>query len=172
MTRNYLKTLVFTLVSCLSGATINVPADYSTVQSGINASSNGDTVLVQSGLYYENIDFGGKDILLRGFGSQTTIIDGRDLGSVIKIESGEQNVVIFGFTIQNGNASLGGGISIKNNSSAVIQNCIIKDNHGRFSAALAFHGPTQRISIENALARKDILTEAAKQLADSLFNED
>jgi len=48
----------------------------------------------------------------------------------------------------------------------------VKDNHGRFSAALAFHGPTQRISIENALARKDILTEAAKQLADSLFNED
>ena len=27
-------------------------------------------------------------------------------------------------------------------------------------------------SVENALARKDILTEAAKQLADSLFNED
>jgi DNA-binding IclR family transcriptional regulator len=48
----------------------------------------------------------------------------------------------------------------------------VKDNHGRFAAALAFHGPTQRISIENALARKDILAVAAKQLADSLFHED
>ena len=48
----------------------------------------------------------------------------------------------------------------------------VKDTRGRFAAALAFHGPTQRISVENALARKDILTEAAKQLADSLFNED
>ena len=48
----------------------------------------------------------------------------------------------------------------------------VNDNRGRFAAALAFHGPTQRISIENALARKDILTEAANQLADSLFNED
>jgi DNA-binding IclR family transcriptional regulator len=48
----------------------------------------------------------------------------------------------------------------------------IKDNQGRFAAALAFHGPTQRISIENALARKDILAVAAKQLADSLFHED
>ena len=48
----------------------------------------------------------------------------------------------------------------------------IKDNQGRFAAALAFHGPTQRISIENALARKDILAVTAKQLADSLFNED
>ena len=48
----------------------------------------------------------------------------------------------------------------------------VKDNRGRFAAALAFHGPTQRISVENALARKDILTEAAKQLAESLFNED
>ena len=48
----------------------------------------------------------------------------------------------------------------------------VKDNHGRFAAALAFHGPIQRISIENALARKDILTDAAKQLAGSLFHED
>ena len=48
----------------------------------------------------------------------------------------------------------------------------VNDNRGGFAAALAFHGPIQRISIENALARKDFLTEAANQLADSLFNED
>ena len=47
----------------------------------------------------------------------------------------------------------------------------VNDNHGRFAAALAFHGPTQRISVENALARKDILTKAAKQLAESLFSK-
>ncbi|NCX55481.1 MAG: IclR family transcriptional regulator, partial [Rhodobacterales bacterium] len=47
----------------------------------------------------------------------------------------------------------------------------ITDYHGRFAAAIAFHGPTQRISIENALARKDILTQAAEELAKSLFSE-
>ncbi len=47
----------------------------------------------------------------------------------------------------------------------------ITDFHGRFAAAIAFHGPTQRISIENALARKDILTKAAEELAKSLFSE-
>ena len=35
----------------------------------------------------------------------------------------------------------------------------ITDYHGRFAAAIAFHGPP-KISIENALARKDILTQS------------
>ena len=43
---------------------INVPADYSTIQQGIDAGQDGDTVLVQPGTYYENIDFNGNDVLL------------------------------------------------------------------------------------------------------------
>jgi hypothetical protein len=41
---------------------IRVPADYPTIQEGIAAASNGDTVLVEDGLYYENIDFLGKNL--------------------------------------------------------------------------------------------------------------
>jgi hypothetical protein len=40
----------------LSSATIiNIPADWSTIQQGIDASVDGDTVLVQPGTYYENV---------------------------------------------------------------------------------------------------------------------
>jgi hypothetical protein len=35
--------------------------------------------------------------------------------------------------------------------------------------ALAFHGPTQRISIENAVARKDTLLNASQKLQEHLF---
>ena len=41
--------------------TIYIPQDYSTIQAGINAASNGDTVLVADNTYYENINFNGKN---------------------------------------------------------------------------------------------------------------
>ena len=44
--------------------TIDIPDDYNTIQAGIDASSDADTVLVQPGTYYENINFNGKNIVL------------------------------------------------------------------------------------------------------------
>ncbi|MDJ0826874.1 MAG: IclR family transcriptional regulator [Rhodobacter sp.] len=45
----------------------------------------------------------------------------------------------------------------------------VTDSAGRFLAALAFHGPTQRISISDAIARKEYLQRAAKRLRDALI---
>ena len=86
---------------------INIPDDYSTIQAGIDASINGDTVLVQPGTYVENINFNGRNILLGSLFITTgdtinilqTIIDGDSLGPVVTFNSGEDSTaIIAGFT--------------------------------------------------------------------------
>jgi hypothetical protein len=48
--------------------TIHVPGDAATIQAGINATSDGDTVLVAPGTYVEIIDFKGKAITVTSSG--------------------------------------------------------------------------------------------------------
>ena len=45
----------FGLISFLFATTINIPSDYTTIQEGLNASVDGDTVLVAQGTYSENL---------------------------------------------------------------------------------------------------------------------
>lgn len=47
----------------------------------------------------------------------------------------------------------------------------VTDPKGRFVAALAFHAPTQRVSLEQAIARRDTLHRASVKLRRVLFPE-
>jgi len=84
--------------------TINVPGDQPTIQGAINAASNGDTVLVAPGTYYENINFNGKAVTVTSSrGPSVTIIDGGQNGSVVTFDSGEtMRSGLNGVAIQNG----------------------------------------------------------------------
>ena len=54
---------LFIFTSIIFAATINIPADYTTIQAGINASVNGDTVLVAQGTYSENLILANEIVL-------------------------------------------------------------------------------------------------------------
>ncbi len=107
----------------LAGTTIHVPADQPTIQAGINAAVNGDTVLVSPGTYYENINFNGKAITVKSAsGPAATIIDGSNgYSPVVTFSSGETlKSVIAGFTIRNGYPN----ISLSSSSATIKGNVI------------------------------------------------
>jgi len=141
------------LVFSFSWATIiSVPSDQPTIQLGIDASSDGDTVLVQPDIYYENINFNGHNITLGSLFIMTgdtsyisqTVIDGSQNGTVVIFESGESSFSrITGFMIVNGSGTffeeyidipgywhsyMAGGAILCNNSSPIISYCNLSFN--------------------------------------------
>lgn len=102
---------------------IEVPSDVPSIQGGIDAALEGDTVLVDTGRYVENVDFMGKNVVLGSLFLVTgdtsyisqTVIDGNHGGSVVAFGNEENSkAVLCGFTITNGYASHGGGIYCHN----------------------------------------------------------
>ncbi len=128
---------VLSLILCSTtafGATILVPGDYKTIQVGINAASDGDTVLVADGIYTgrlnKNIDFKGKEITVRSEnGPEQCIIDCGGNGRGFYFHSGElEDSVLSGFTITNGRTTNYGAGIYCSGSSPTITQCIIVNN--------------------------------------------
>ncbi|MBL7033052.1 MAG: hypothetical protein ISR91_02810 [Candidatus Delongbacteria bacterium] len=133
-----LLTLLITAVTLAT--TIHVPDDQLTIQAGLNTAVEGDTVLVASGTYYENIVWPAVNgIKLIGSSEDDCIVDGDSLDSVIRFnwELGgiiDATTLISNFTIQNGLANgntpdnRGGGIRCTF-ASPSLYNLMITDNY-------------------------------------------
>ncbi len=108
------------------------PTAFKRIQKGIDSASEGDTVVVAKGTYYENIQFKGKNIVLTSTDPDDpwivalTIIDGSSTGPVVIFSGSEdETAVLSGFTIRNGSVS--GGI-FGSHSRATIRNNLITGN--------------------------------------------
>ncbi|MFH0787573.1 MAG: PKD domain-containing protein, partial [Pseudomonadota bacterium] len=134
-------------------AEIHVPAQFPTIQAAIDASANNDIIVVDPGLYTENIDFNGKGITVRSTNPldstvvAATVIDGNRNGSVVTFKSGEtRDSVLSGFTIRNGIGTLldgkryGGGIYCGNQATPTIRFNRIINNSADIGGGLYIHG--------------------------------
>jgi len=110
---------------------LNVPGAYATIQAAIDASSNGDTVLVAPGTYFENVSFKGKLITVQSAqGPSITTIDGGGIAPVVNFSNAETTAAVLqGFTLQHGNAPFaygyeGAGVHITGSSPTILGNVI------------------------------------------------
>ncbi len=142
---------------------IHVPVDFPTIQEAIDASMNGDEIIVGHGTYEELIDFLGKTIIVRSSGGQeVTIIDGNDLGTVVTCEGGEgPGTTLKGFTVTDGSTHgmyIGGasqatvtdcnfisnwagarGGGMFNAGSVTLTNCVFQDNYAYWDAGAGMY---------------------------------
>lgn len=141
------------LLRSVPGNIIRVPQDRPSIQRAISSASDGDTILVAPGRYFENIRYDGKSIILGSYFLTTgdtsyiseTIIDGDLRGHVVTFNRKENsNAALIGFTItygfawDNGGENSGGGILCGYKAAPRLEYLRIHDNVATFGGGGIF----------------------------------
>jgi hypothetical protein len=129
---------LFTSTAMAADHFVNAPAS---IQAAMNAAAPGDRILVGPGVYYEVIDFQGKQLEVIGTGGPNlTILDGSGFNStVVRATSGEAlGTTLQGFTLTNGAGQpfpssygydyYGGGAHVGGAAQLLISDCVITNN--------------------------------------------
>ena len=170
------------LHSTLLEVSLDGSQPYPSIQSAMNASTYGDTVLVHPGTYYENVNFNGHSgVTLASLEILTedpqyidnTIINGNRNGSCVIVDNLEQDITIRGLSITNGSGSEhdfpatgGGGIfinneyGVSNSTTGSIINCNVFENYADYGGGI-FIGSTNNILPEFNFSGVDIFSNYA-----------
>lgn len=144
------------LTGCLSGADVPAAPEcqtaYSTLQGGLNAADELDTVVVASGLYSgignTDLDFGRKSIVLRAESAPATTVVQGGLDTLIDASSLRGTfTAIDGLHLRMGTATDGAGIRV-DRAATILNNDLIKDNTAS-SGAGGIHSEHSAPSFDN-----------------------
>jgi predicted outer membrane repeat protein len=170
----------------VSAATLNVPAEYSTIQAAIDAAAAGDEVIVSPGTYAESIDFLGKAITVRstdpsdpstvtatvidpgGSGSAAAFISAETTTSVLqglKLTGGGGTVFAIG---PHGGESLGGGGVYCHGASPTIADCVVEEND-LSAAESSAGGGIYVVDGSPRIERCDLVSNKVKNLGGAVY---
>lgn len=124
--------------------TVVVPDDYLTIGAAVGNASQGDTVLVKKGVYYENVYVNKALSLIGEDRDSVTVIGagGVERGAKAVITLKADNARLSGFTIQSTNYSsatnFATGVNVAGNNCTVTSNNIVGTYYGVFSTVKSF----------------------------------
>ena len=106
--------------------TVNIDgsADYTTIQAAIDASADGDTILLSPAVYYGRINMNGRQITMRSTqGADLTILDAQgQQGAIVTIDGSETlSTVIEDVTIRDSTGTNGCGIYVGSSAALTIR---------------------------------------------------
>ncbi len=119
------------ILTLLSGsgayaATIIVPHDFAKIQWAIDNATSGDTIIVKSGTYYENVKVN-KKLILQGIGMP--VVDARGRGSTIKLS--KDGIKLDGFKATGAGSRIeNAGIKVKSSNNILTGNNATKNGNG------------------------------------------
>ncbi len=134
--------------SLATGAVLNVPGEYATIEAAIAAADHGDTVLVAPGTYNEGSLEIDKDIVLMSeAGPESTVVDAAGLfaapgahAAVLSLTGVTNACRVLGLTFEGAESpTAGGGIVITNASPGII-GCVVANNSAASGAGIMAKG--------------------------------
>jgi len=166
------------------GTNITVPGSFNSIQHAINAATNGDTIIVSPGIYFENINFRGKNVVLTSLYYMnsdisyiaSTIINGSnpafsDTASCVIFNSWEDSTAVLqGFTITGGAGTKwldphgagiyreGGGVLIDFSSPTIKHNLIIGNAITDMTGVISTGGAGIRVGDGNPEICNNVIT--------------
>ena len=125
--------LVLCFVGTASATTWSVDgsggdADFTGIQDAINKASDGDKIIVHSGVYYENVVVG-KSVTLKGIGHP--VVDANNSGSAITLTA--DGITLQGFNATNPGCSWSGsdtGIKVNSRNNTITGNNVSNNDKG------------------------------------------
>ncbi len=148
--------------------TIEVPAQFPTIQEAINNAQSGDEIKVAAGTYKENITLKNGISVLGKDAKTTTITNSINFDQPLVTTGGD--CTISGFTVLGGDGGIKGSVYIPEGSPIISLN-IIRDNHGSGIVAAPGASPTIRENLifNNRSAGINLNTCAGHIIGNEIF---